>query len=83
MATKYKYTITAPVPKSCFGYGLNFVDGVAVTEDSRIADHLKARGYEVKKEKVETVPPQNPPKEPPAGNNGAGTNAGTNSNGDQ
>ena len=82
MATKYKYTITAPVPKSCFGYGLNFVDGVAVTEDNRIADHLKAKGYEVKKEKDETVPPQNPPKnppkEPPAGNDNAGTNGNGN-----
>ena len=79
MATKYKYTITAPVSKSFFGYGLNFVDGVAVTEDKRIADHLKGKGYEVKKEKDETVPPQEPPQEPPAGNN----NAGTNSNCDQ
>ena len=78
MATKYKYTITAPVPKSCFGYGLNFVDGVAVTEDKRIADHLKAKGYEVKKEKDETVPPQNPPKEPPAGNDNDGTNGNGN-----
>lgn len=77
MATKYKYTITAPVSKCFFGYGLNFVDGVAVTEDKRIADHLKAKGYKVKQEKDETVPPQTPSKEPPAGNN-AGTNGNDN-----
>ena len=77
MATKCKYTIIAPVSKSCFGYGLNFVDGVAVTEDKRIADHLKAKGYEVKTKNDKTIPPQNPPKEPPAGTNG------TNGNGDQ
>ena len=45
-----KYTITAPIPKTCFGYGLNFVDGVATTENKRIADYLKAKGYKVKKE---------------------------------
>lgn len=73
MANKYKYTITAPVAKSCFGYGLNFVDGVAVTEDKRIADHLQAKGYKVKKEKDETAPPETPPQNPPAGNdNGSG-----------
>ncbi len=51
-----KYTITAPVPKSCYGYGLNFVDGVATTEDKRIADYLKEKGYTVKKEKDAGVP---------------------------
>lgn len=56
-----KYTITAPVPKSCFGYGLNFVEGVATTEDKRIADYLKAKGYKVKKE-------ADAPANPPSGN---------------
>lgn len=51
-----KYTITAPVPKSCYGYGLNFVDGVAITENKRIADYLKTKGYAVKKEKDAEVP---------------------------
>ena len=69
-----KYTITAPVPKSCYGYGLNFVEGVATTESKRIADYLRDKGYKVKKERDETAPPQNPPKEPPTGNdNGTGT----------
>lgn len=63
-----KYTITAPVAKSCFGYGLNFVEGVATTDNKRIAEHLKAKGYKVKKEKDETAPPQNPPQNPSAGN---------------
>ena len=63
-----KYTITAPVPKSCYGYGLNFVEGVATTENKRIADYLKDKGYKVKKEKDETAPPQNPP----AGNDNGG-----------
>lgn len=52
-----KYTITAPVPKSCYGYGLNFVEGVATTSDKRIADYLKGKGYTVKKV-------AEPPKEP-------------------
>lgn len=56
-----KYTITAPIPKSCHGYGLNFVDGVATTEDKRIADYLKDKGYTVKKEKdaEPSIPPVN------------------------
>lgn len=63
-----KYTITAPVPKSCYGYGLNFVEGVATTENKRIADYLKDKGYEVKKENDKSVPLQNPP----AGNDNGG-----------
>lgn len=63
-----KYTITAPVPNTCVGYGLNFVEGVATTENKRIADYLKDKGYKVKKEKDETVPPQTPPQTPPANN---------------
>lgn len=58
-----KYTITAPVPKSCYGYGLNFVEGVATTENKRIADYLKTKGYKVKKEKDDEVP-----NTPPANN---------------
>lgn len=58
-----KYTITAPVPKSCYGYGLNFVEGVATTENKRIADYLKTKGYKVKKEKDDETP-----NTPPANN---------------
>ncbi len=50
-----KYVITAPVKNTCDGYGLHFVNGVAVTENKRIADHLKAKGYKVAKAR-ETPP---------------------------
>jgi hypothetical protein len=65
-----KYTITAPIPKSFTGYGLNFVEGVATTEEKRIADYLKTKGYKVKKEKDEEAPPATPSAPPatPSGN---------------
>lgn len=42
-----KYKIIAPVKKTCDGYGLHFVDGIAGTDDDTRAEYLKTRGYEV------------------------------------
>lgn len=42
-----KYKIIAPVKKTCDGYGLHFVDGIAGTDDDTRAEYLKNRGYEV------------------------------------
>ena len=76
-----KYTIVAPIPKTFTGYGLNFVAGVATTEEKRLADYLQAKGYKVRKEndtgkdkgkgkgkgKGKATPPA-PPAVTPAGN---------------
>lgn len=53
MAKSVNYLITAPVKKSCDGYGLHFVDGVATTEQKALAEYLATLGYEVKKSGAE------------------------------
>lgn len=50
-----RYIITAPEPFTGSGYGLIFVNGKAVTESGRIAQHLAQKGYVVE-EQVEPVP---------------------------
>ena len=45
------YQIKSNLPVSGSHWGLIFRDGVAVTEDKRLAERLKERGYEV----LETV----------------------------
>lgn len=41
------YQIKSNLPVSGSHWGLIFRDGVAVTEDKRLAERLKERGYEV------------------------------------
>lgn len=41
------YQIKSNLPVSGSHWGLIFRDGIAVTEDKRLAEHLKERGYEV------------------------------------
>lgn len=45
-----KHTIKAPGDFTGHGWGLDFVNGVAVTEDSNLAHKLSQKGYEVTSE---------------------------------
>ena len=63
-----RYIITAPEPFTGSGYGLIFVNGKAVTESGRIAQHLAQKGYAVEEwtkpapaeiaDEPEAVPPE-------------------------
>lgn len=44
-----RYKITANAPVNCFGYGLQFSEGVAWTDDQEIAEYLKSKAYKVEK----------------------------------
>lgn len=45
---KYKVIATAPV--TCYGYGLNFVNGIAETDDKDLAEYLKNKGYTIEEQ---------------------------------
>lgn len=53
-----RYKITANAPVTCHGFGLDFVEGVAWTDDPAIAKDLKSRSYKVEDTKAAKPKPE-------------------------
>lgn len=45
-----RFKIIANAPVTCHGYGLDFVSGVAYTDDEEIAEYLRGKSYTVEEQ---------------------------------
>lgn len=50
-----RFKVIANAPVTCQGFGLDFVDGIAWTDDKELADYLKERTYTIEDTKPRRV----------------------------